>query len=49
MLNEKEILSKVLEETILEKKPKENNEGFVFEISEENFEKAIKLTIELSK
>ena len=48
-MENKEVLEQVLKETNLRKKPKESEEGFVFEITEEEFEKAIKRTIELLK
>jgi len=48
-MEEKEILTKVLEETELTKKPTENKDGFIFEITEEEFEKSIKRAIELAK
>ncbi len=48
-MENQEILEQVLKETELRKKPRENKEGFVFEITETEFEKAIKRTIELSK
>ena len=48
-MEEKEVLEQVLKETELEKKPRRTEKGFIFEIAEEELEKAIKRTIELSK
>ena len=48
-MEEQEILEQVLKETELKRKPKESEEGFIFEITETEFEKAIKRTIELAR
>ncbi|MFW9871997.1 MAG: hypothetical protein ACFFG0_02770 [Candidatus Thorarchaeota archaeon] len=47
--DEQKVLEEVLKNTELKKKPKETEEGFVFEISEEEFEKSIKKAIEISR
>ena len=48
-MEEQKILEEVLKETELERKPIENKNGLIFEITEEEFEKSIKKAIELSR